>query len=193
MIAGISENTKLRVVTLALTLSLIGAVGCGEATSNAAESQASTKKTEATKDRGNASFSTGGATWTGSYASARQKEGRLSISASRTERDGDRMKRDQLTLNISDFHGPGQYKANMMSMFVRVSINLPKDKDAPVDAKKTLMDAIGDAGNIRLANADIEITSVSDGYIDGRFSIERPAGTAESTVSDGQFHARIRE
>jgi hypothetical protein len=193
MIAGISENTKSRVVTLALTLSLLGAVGCSETTSNAAENPAPAKKADAVKDRGNASFSTAGSIWSGNHASARKKEDRLSISASRTERAGDKMKRDQLTLNINDYKGPGHYKANMVSMFVRVSMNLPKDKDAPVDARKTLMDALGDASNIRLANADIEITSVSDGYIDGRFSLERPAGTAESTISDGQFHARIRE
>jgi hypothetical protein len=193
MTVGMTGTMKTRVVTASLALALAGVVGCGEATSNAAESQSQTKKAEATKDRGNARFTAAGATWSGNYASARQKEDRLSISASRTERAGDKMKRDQLSLNISGFTGPGHYKASTMSMFVRVSINIPKDKDAPVDAQKTLMDALGDTSNIRLANADIEITSVSDGYVDGRFSIEQPAGTPESTISDGQFHARLRE
>jgi hypothetical protein len=193
MTMEISVSRKSCIVSLALTFMLIGTVGCSEAASNAAGRQAPTRNSEAKKDRGHARFSTAGATWIGSDASARQKGGRLSILASKTERDGDKMKRDQLTLNISDFSGPGQYKANRMSMFVRVSINLPEDKDAPVDTQKTFMDALGDTGNIRLADADIEVSSVSDGYIDGRFSIERPAGTADSSISEGQFHARIRE
>jgi hypothetical protein len=193
MTVGMTGTMKTRVVTASLALALAGMVGCGEATSNAAEGQAPAKKSEAVKDRGNARFTAAEATWTGNHASARLKEDRLSISASRTERAGDKMKRDQLNLNISGFSGPGHYKASMLSMFVRVSITIPKDKDAPIDAQKTVMDALGDTSNIRLANADIEITSVDDGYIDGRFSIDRPAGTAESTISDGQFHARIRD
>ena len=80
----------------------------------------------------------------------------------------------------------------MMSMLVRVSLDLPKDGGDEADAKKMLTDALGNTSNIRLANADVEITSDSDGYIDGRFSLEQP-GMPDQSVTDGQFHARIRE
>ena len=181
------------IASLLVAFVLACSVGCGEATSDAAENKMPARQSDTVKDRGNARFTTAGTTWIGTRASARLKETRLRISASKSERIGDLSKRDQLNLNISDFTGPGKYKASMLSMFVRVSIKIPKSKDEEVDAKEVLMDALGNTNNTRLANADIEITSASGGYIDGTFSIDRPAGTPESTISDGQFHARIRE
>ncbi len=185
---------------LAVALVLVSLAGCGEAATEAAEGQparanskASTEKASKTTDRGNARFTTAGSSWESGYASARQNENRLRISASRMERAGDKMKRDELKLNIANFTGPGQYKADPMSMFIRVALDLPKDEGEQVDPQQTLMDALGNTSNIRLANADIEITSVSGGYIDGTFTIEKPAGTPESTITGGQFHARVRE
>ena len=199
----ISSKSRRRIAVAAgsvLLFALVGLAGCGEAATGTADGTAAKTSSKSTpardrekEDRGDARFSTAGTTWVGTRASARLKDTRLRISASKSERIGDLSKRDQLNLNISDFTGPGKYKASMLSMFVRVSIKIPKSNDEPVDAKKVLMDALGDTNNIRLANADIEITSVSGGYIDGIFSIDRPAGTPESIISDGQFHARIRE
>lgn len=197
-----SQSTRhiTRPACLGLAVLLVALLGCGKATPDAVDSQAAAAESKAApaksrerKDRGNARFTTSGTTWNGTRATARMKEGRLSISASRMDRIDDKMQRDALKLSISDFKGPGRYKVNMGSMFVRVSIKIPKKEGEEVDAQKTLMDALGNTSNIRLANADVEIVSVSDGYIDGTFSIEKPTGTPESTISDGQFHARIRE
>ncbi|HET9032900.1 MAG TPA: hypothetical protein VFN25_08340 [Dokdonella sp.] len=200
MILRKSEQMIPTTALLIFAVALLGMTGCGESASSAADAkpaQASAQvkpaSSEEKADRGSARFSTKGTIWEGTRASARIKNDRLRISASRMDRIDDKMQRDQLNLNIGDYKGPGRYKVGMSSMFVRVSINMPKKEGEEVDAQKTLMDALGNTSNIRLANADIEITSVSGGYIDGTFSMETPAGMPDSTITDGQFHARIRE
>ncbi len=199
MTSSRSGGVNQRIAGSIFALTMVCVAGCGQATSEASADKTATAGSAASvaskqaEDRGNARFTTDGTVWNGTYASARLKDARLKISASKTERAGDKMKRDSLEFRISDYHGPGKYKADMMSMFVRVSIDMPKNNDAQVDAQKTLMDALGNTSNIRLANADIEISSDNGGYIDGTFSIDKPAGTPQSTISDGQFHARIRE
>lgn len=202
-----SRNTTVvsrsRLACLVALIALGGIAGCsngaqnppgsGNETASADEAKPATRRSKSGEDRGNAQFDVAGKTWTGTRASARLKEDRLKISASMTTRDGDKMKRDSLNLNIKDFNGPGTYTADMMSMFVRVSITMPKEgSDSEADATKMLFDAIGDAGNIRMANAKVEITAVSDGYVDGTFSLEVP-GMPDKAVTNGQFHARLRD
>lgn len=191
-----------RFVCLLVVVALGGIAGCSNGASdsagNAGASPGSEKSTPAARtgksseDRGNAQFNVAGSAWTGNRASARIKDGNLGISASRMTRDGDTMKRDSLDIHIQDYQGPGNYKASVMSMFVRVSINMPKEGGSEADATKMLTDAIGDSSRIRLADADVEITSASGGYVDGRFSLDMP-GMPDKAVSDGQFHARVRE
>ncbi|MEZ5460212.1 hypothetical protein [Dokdonella sp.] len=192
-----------RLICLVALFALGSVSGCSDGASDTAgkssspeqvgEAKSEPRRSRSGEDRGNAQFSVAGTTWNGERASARLKGDSLSISASHTTRDGDRMKRDSLSLNIKGFKGPGAYTADMMSMFVRVSITMPKEGgDAQADATKLLTDAIGDSSNIRLANAKVEITSVSDGYIDGRFSLDMP-GMPDKSVTDGEFHARVRE
>ncbi len=192
--------TNHRKASLIVALALICVAACAETTTDAAEGKPATTSDQSApararevSDRGNARFTAAGTTWLGTRASVRQATNRLRISASKTARIGDTMQRDQLNLNISAYKGPGHYKADMLSMFVRVSIDLPRDQAEQADAQKTLIDALGNTSKIRLVNADIEITSVSAGYIDGTFAIDRPAGAPESTISDGQFHARVRD
>lgn len=190
-----------RRTTMALAVVLLASIaGCngkapeapGQAVAAAEEAKPAARRSRSEEDRGNASFVVAGAQWTGERASARVKDGNLRISASHTTRVGDAMNRDSLELAIKDYKGPGTYKANMSSMFVRVSITMPKEGGSEADATKLLVDAIGDAGNIRLANADVEISAASDGYIDGRFSLDTP-GMPDKSVTAGQFHARVRE
>ncbi|MGB0135357.1 hypothetical protein [Dokdonella sp.] len=198
-----TTRPKFHIACLAVIVAFGAAVGCSNGASDPAgaadpsassgEAKPAERRSKSTEDRGNAQFNMAGSTWKGERATARLKGDRLKISASHTTRDGDKMKRDSLGLNISGFNGPGSYTADMVSMFVRVSITIPKEEgDAEAGASKMLFDAIGDSSNIRLANAKVEVTSVSDGYVDGRFSLEMP-GMPDKSVTEGQFHARLRE
>lgn len=191
----------VRVAVLTLVVVLFGMVGYLEATTETTDGNAVGTDSKAappaqamqTEDRGNAHFTTAGKTWVASFASARQTENRLRIKASEIDFAGDKIKRDELLLAIMDYRGPGRYKASPLSMFVRIGIDMPRDKAGQVEAQKTLMDTQDNTDTLFLDNAVIEIISVSEGYIDGTFSIEKPAGTPESTITDGHFHARIRE
>lgn len=186
--------------SLAIVVALISLVGCGQAATETADhsaavnnSRSTPSRTEQEEDRGNARFTLAGDAWVGTRASARLKKDRLRISASNSARAGEKVKTGQLKLNMSDYKGPGRYKSDGMSMFIEVNFDVPDDKDDQAAAKKTLMDALGNTNHITLTNADIEITSDSDGFIDGTFAMEKSANTPESTITDGQFHARIRK
>lgn len=195
-------NPKTRIASLVVLIALAAIAGCKDtatsapasanSSSGADEAKPPAKRPDSRQDRGNAQFDVAGTTWIGERASARIKADDLKISASRMTRDGDTVKRDALEISIKDYQGPRLYKANMGSMFVRVSINMPKEEGGEADAAKLLTDAIGDSSNILLANADVEITSESGGYIDGRFSLDMP-GMPDKAVTGGQFHARIRD
>lgn len=195
-------NLKMRIATVLFLTAMGVTAGCSdnaasapdEASASSAEDVAkpAAKRAESGEDRGSAQFNVAGTTWIGERASARIKNDRLKISASHMTRDGDTVKRDSLDMSITGYTGPGKYKASMTSMFVRVSLDVPKDGGDEAAAEKMLTDAIGNTSNIRLANADVEITSVSDDYIDGRFSLDQP-GMPDKSVTEGTFHARVRD
>jgi hypothetical protein len=148
------------------------------------------------EDKGAASVKIGDVTWTAERANARLRDKRLSISASRMEMSKSDAKRQQVSLVIADYDGPGDYKAAMGSSFVGVGIDIEKAKDAAESDSKTAAVAkqsMQNADVIMLHGADIHVTSAGDEFIDGTFEWKAPPGMKDPSLTDGTFHALVKE
>ncbi len=145
-----------------------------------------------------------GKPWTTERASASIRENdkgtKLRISASISTHDGPNIHRQQLTLTLDDYDGPGTYTTRMIdSHFTGVGVNTDDVKEAEdakdSDAKtsKVAMDAIKGGKVTLMPNAKVEVTTVSDDFIDGTFEWKANGGHLGPTMTEGKFHAKIRK
>jgi hypothetical protein len=157
------------------------------------------------EDKGTATLKLGDddTEWKAKRASARIKDGgKLRITASVYNQDDETASRQALTLLIKDFKGPGSYEADPFnSNLTSVSLNLKgmkkadadKDKDkADAAAKKAAMDGIRGGSVSLLKGAKIEITNVTDDFIDGTLTWSGVAYKGPNKIA-GDFHARIKD
>jgi hypothetical protein len=173
-------------------------VACGpegdESAAAAAESAVPEKAKRERKDRGEFTMQINEATWEASSSSARLRNGRLNISASR--RDGSpstTMIRQAIDIDIDGFDGPGTYPVGMMSSFSVVGMDVGAAKDADMNAQ--LAKVLSEASVLRLDGSEVVIETVSDDEITGRFSpgaIE-PLGRDPVMITDGTFRAIVKE
>lgn len=179
---------------LAAALVLAGSMGCSKAETEAPSGTAARTRGEPTQDRGSASLQLGDAIWEARSARARLRNDTLRISANRTTRNGDAVQSERLSLAIPAYKGPGQYRAAAGSMFVRVGMDIPQDgEDSEAAAGKILANAMSGANMTRLADAEIEISAVSDGFVEGRFVQAGNAGGSATGRVQGDFRARLRD
>ncbi|HMM65971.1 MAG TPA: hypothetical protein PKC03_03425 [Dokdonella sp.] len=177
----------------AAVLVLAGSMGCSKAEPDTSSGTAANTRGETTQDRGSASMQLGDATWQARSARARLRNDTLTISASRTVRNGDAVQSERLSLTIPAYKGPGQYRAAAGSMFVRVGMDIPQGgEDSEAAAGKILANAMSGANMTRLADAEIEISAVSGGFVEGRFAQAGGAGASAGDMQ-GVFRARMRD
>lgn len=178
---------------LAAAVVLAGSMGCSRAEPEAPKGTAVETRAKTQEDRGSATLQIGETSWQARSASARLRNETLRISASKAVRNGDAVQSERLSLTIPGFDGPGQYRAAMGSMFVRVGMDIPQDADdGEAAAGKLLVDAMSAASTTRLAEAEIEVSAVSGGFIEGRF-VQAAAGASPENRIEGAFRARLRD
>lgn len=129
--------------------------------------------------------------------------GKLRISASVYHRVGDVNHRKSLTLNIDEFKGPGKYEiTSMSSNLTGVKLDLSgvekaaeKNDKAETDkaTQKAAIDSIGGASVTLLRGAKVEVTQVSDAFIDGTVTWSGHPGLRGTNKVTGEFHAKVRE
>ncbi|SFN55464.1 hypothetical protein [Dokdonella immobilis] len=152
------------------------------------------RQTRAAQDRGEASMRIDNASWQAGSANARLRGTSLNVSAMHSNRVEETVITERLSLRIPDYRGPGQYAAAIGSSFVRAGIRIPKNADDSTEAdSEVLTDALKGARMIRLDNAEVEIDSVDDGFVGGRFRLEAASAGAQPAISEGVFRARLRE
>ncbi len=168
-----------------LALSLLALTSCGSD-----EASASAGSSGGKSDKGSASMQIGGQAWTATRASARQKDKRLKLEFTRSDRVGSVSQRDSTTLSLRDYSGPGTYKAGTGSQFVRVGIDTGKVVDEE-NAGAVALDALGDAVMLMLMEAEVIITSDEDGWVEGTYSYAPPVEPSKmiQPVEGGVFRA----
>ncbi|MCH9684320.1 MAG: hypothetical protein K0V04_22995 [Deltaproteobacteria bacterium] len=157
----------------------------------------SSARSRARKPKGSASVDLDGTTWTAQRMTARVRDDKLKLSASITDREGSKMTRQQLTLTLHGYQGVGSYTTKMLdSSFSGVGIDTDEIKAAEGDDAKTNAATLGAlrGGKVTLLpNAKVEITAVSDEFIDGTFTWSPNGGMQGPTMTDGTFHAAVRK
>jgi len=184
--------TSLRHLPLAALLAFAGAACMLLAPLDAGAD--SPRQQRSAEDRGEASMRIGEASWQARSANARVRGNTLNVSAMHSNRIEETVITERLSLRIPDYQGPGHYAAATGSNFVRAGVRIPQDADDSTQAASAVLtDALQGARMIRLDNAEVEIDSVADGFVKGRFRLEAASGGAQPSVSDGVFRARLRD
>ena len=188
------------------TLFLLSLVACGYSETTALAAPVSSddnkgpaepkkRKARVKKDRGDASVTIGDTLWEAKRASAKLKNGVLTITASRMDFVGKRATRQQVTLVIADYKGPGKYKVRSIgSVFLGVGLDTDKLEAANTDKKveETAIKAIKKSSIIPLMNATAEIASDDGKQLIGTFS--QPAlGKRLPALEKGTFRALIKQ
>ena len=137
----------------------------------------------------------GGTPWKAKSARAKLKNGVLTITASRMDFVGKRAKRQQMTLVIGEYKGPGQYQVRSVgSVFLGVGLDTEKLEAANTDKKieETTIKAIKKSSIIPLMNATAQISSDDGKQLVGTFS--QPAlGKRYPALENGAFRALIKQ
>jgi len=179
--------------------------GAAEAESKDGEGgkgDAKTKKKEKddAEDKGNANLLLDDKEWAVERCSAKIKDGKLRISASRMERVDGKMSREALSLSIPDYKGAGEYTLNNAnSNFSGVGVDTKAMEDAKDDkaqaeaAKKATAKALGGSSVALMMGAKVKIESDDGKYIDGTVEWSGVTGLRGPKKISGKFHARIRE
>lgn len=148
------------------------------------------------QDRGDATMSLGEIAWVASRASARLANGTLTISATRSLRQGSVSTRESLTLQLADYKGPGDYVVSPTgSRFVAVGIDdktiaaAEGDDDA---ATKAALATLSKARHMLLTGAKVTITAASATEISGTFSRPGTPGVDQPAIANGTFRALVR-
>ena len=175
----------------------------GHKTDGAVKAQNEKGKREK-KDRGNTSMELGGAAWVATAANARTSGKKMTIRASRTDvTDGD-VKRQELHLQLDDFHGAGDYLTGISgSRFIGVGFDTGKAKEAARadeatgkqdETAKLAVAAITSAKHLILMNAKVHVDDASDAEVSGTFSWTPPAGLKDApTITNGKFRALVKQ
>lgn len=133
--------------------------------------------------------------WQADRAKARLTNGSLSISASNMDTTGGKVKRQELTLNVADFKGPGDYLTGLSgSRFLGVGIDTDAMKSAESDQEKAtqaITEGLSGAQHILLSQAKVTITAANDNEISGTFSWQPPAGAKQPAIQNGTFRALL--
>lgn len=178
---------QLRLPSLLAALLL---VGCG---GTAKGDPQSTRRSG--KDRGAASMTLGSTPWQASSAKARLQNGKLTIDATYMDTTGGKVKRDQLTLSVADFKGPGEYSTGASgSRFIGVGFDTGAAKDAAADeqaATKAVGEMLSGASHLMLMNAKVTVTDANATEISGTFSWQPMKGMKQPAIENGTFRALI--
>ena len=149
------------------------------------------------RDRGEASMTLATVTWEANGASARLTNGKLTITANRTQRQGSVTHRQSLILQIADFKTTGDYVVSPYgSMFVGVGIDAEAAAATGSDdeaATKAAVAMLSQAKHLSLTGARVTITAASATEISGTFSRPSPPGLDQPAISDGTFRAVLRQ
>jgi hypothetical protein len=184
--------TALRQFQLATVLAFAGAACMLWAPLDAGAD--SPRQQRPARDRGEASMRIGEASWQTRSANARVRGNTLNVSAMHSNRIEETVITERLSLRIPDYQGPGHYAAATGSNVVRAGVRIPQDADDSTQAASAVLaDALQGARMIRLDNAEVDIDSVADGFVEGRFRLEAGSGRAQPSISEGVFRARLRD
>tara|TARA_R110002094_G_scaffold91485_10_gene93685 strand:+ start:907 stop:1590 length:684 start_codon:yes stop_codon:yes gene_type:complete len=174
-----------------------GVAAGGDAASVDAGSGSSRKRSASSKDRGEAAMMLGATQWTADRVKAKLRNSSLTIKASNTERVDGKMTRQELTLVVSDYKGPGDYKTGAMgSRFIGVGVDMDAAKaagDGEAATRKTLTDVLSDAKHLMLMSAQVTIATASDTEITGSFSWQPPKGMDKPAIKNGTFRALLSQ
>ena len=94
------------------------------------------KKKDDDEDKGNANLMLGDKEWGVDRCSAKIKDGKLRVTASRMERIDGKMSREALTISVPDYKGTGDYTLNNANTnFTGVGLDTKAIEDAKGDDK----------------------------------------------------------
>ena len=147
------------------------------------------------KDRGDASAKIGTMEWVAENAKAKLKNGVLNIDASRTDIADKKVSRQQLTMNLPGYKGPGTYEVTPHgSMFLGVGMDTEEIKKATTDDKQAEVatKAVSKSQTILLMKMTAVVESDDGTQIVGTFS--QPAlGKRYPAIADGKFRAILKK
>lgn len=180
----------MRATTPLLSLLLL-ATACG----GSADSDGSGRGARSDKDRGEASMQLGGATWQAERAKAKIEDGKLTISASRTDMADGKVSRQSLSLTVREFDGAGDYTTGIAgSSFTAVGMDT-KAVEAAAESeeasKGALTDMLSKAKHMMLTNAKVTVTAVDDTEVTGTFSWQPTEGSSQPAITGGTFRALV--
>lgn len=148
------------------------------------------------QDRGDATMTLGEMAWVASRASARLANGTLTITATRSLRQGSVTTRESLTLQITDYTGPRDYVVSPIgSRFVAVGIDdttIAAAEGNDDAATKAALATLSKARHMLLTGARVTITAASGAEISGTFSRPSPPGVDQPAIANGTFRALLR-
>jgi hypothetical protein len=157
--------------------------------------RASKREARKTKDRGDASVKLGDVEWQAERAKAKLRNGTLTIEASRMDIKDSRASRQQITLVLPDYKGPGSYKVRTVgSAFLGVGVDTDAIRAADTDDKQVAeaTKAVKGASMIPLLQAEAKVESDDGTQIVGSFS--QPAlGKRYPALQDGRFRALLSQ
>lgn len=173
----------------------------GEAGDDGGSSKSEKKKKDDDEDKGNANLMLGDEEWGVDRCSAKVKDGKLRISASRMERIDGKMSREALTISVPDFNGTGEYTLNNANTnFTGVGLSTKAIEDAKGDEKaaneavtKAATKAIGGSTVVLMMGAKVKIESAGDDYIDGTIDWSGATTLRGPSSVSGKFHARVMD
>lgn len=172
----------------------------GEAGDDRGSNKSEKKKKDDDEDKGNANLKLGDEEWGVDRCSAKIKDGKLRITASRMERVDGKMSREALTISVPDYKGTGDYTLNNANTnFTGVGLDTKGLEEAKGDEKaaneaatKAATKAISGGTVILMMGAKLKIESAGDDYIDGTIDWTGATMRGPGSVS-GKFHARVKE
>ncbi|MFO7566207.1 MAG: hypothetical protein R6X02_26410 [Enhygromyxa sp.] len=129
--------------------------------------------------------------WEAKRSSAEYEDnGSLWIRASVHKQDDESASRASLTLRIWKFEGPGEYVLRgANSNLTGVKVDLDDEGKA---TKEAVVSGISRGSVVVLQNAKVEVTSVTDDFIDGSFTWSGVSFNGPNKVS-GTFHSRVKK
>lgn len=151
------------------------------------------------EDKGHAKMKLGEQPWNATRTSARIKDGKLRIYASRARTPEGERERGKLTLVIRDYEGPGSYKTDKVnSNFAGVNFDIEAAEKAAEEkddakTKELVENSLKTSTIILLQDAKVEITSADDDFIDGTLDWSGIGSVKGPREVSGSFHARIKK
>jgi hypothetical protein len=149
-------------------------------------------KSDETQDKGSASLEVGGKEWQATRATFQNQGKAVKISASSTQIVGKKVSRQEVTLVLNDFKGPGEYTLGPPSMFLGIGLDgdeIEKAEDDDEKQTEAAIEMLNKAKMVVIIGGKATVTETNDQHVDGTFEWKPPPQLKAPAIVNGKFHA----